>query len=336
VVSCFRLSDGQPLWSSGYPAPFVQDPSGGQHGRGPFATPAVSSGRLFTVSVTNVLHAWDASTGKQLWKRDGAGEFSNAFPYFGAAGSPLVWRDLVFTHLGGHRRGNIETPGTGAVVALRVSDGREAWRWTGDGPAVGSSPILCEFQKQTQLVYETKKHVAGLDPASGRELWRIPYPVAMDNTIATPVCLDGRLIMSDYDAGFRTWLIENRNGTWTPRPSWHHRDVSLFTSSPVPAAGYLAGFSHMRKGQLFLLNPHDGKVVWRGEPRAGEHATLIARGRELLVFSDAGTLLAGPVEREAFRPAQRYRLGGALTWAHPALAGEVILYRSGARLIAFR
>lgn len=336
AVSALRLSDGRPLWAASYPAPFTQEPDGAAHGLGPFATPAISAGRLFTLSVTNVLHAWDAASGRLLWKRDASSEFSSGYPYFGASGSPLVWRDLVFTHLGGHRRGNIETPGHGAIVALRASDGRELWRWSGDGPAVGSSPIFCQFQSQTHLVYETKKLIAGLDPSTGHELWRIPYPVPMDNTISTPVCLANRLIASDYDAGFRSWLIESAGGQWTPRPSWRHRDASLFTSSAVPVAGLLAGFSHFRKGQLFLLNPHDGKVIWRGEPRAGEHATLIARGHELLVFTDNGLLLAGAIDREAFRPLRRYRLGDTLTWAHPALAGDLILYRNATRLAAWR
>ncbi|NWF85056.1 MAG: PQQ-like beta-propeller repeat protein [Bryobacteraceae bacterium] len=336
TVACLRLDTGARLWSASYPAPFEQDSSAAAHGCGPFSTPAFSGNRLFTISVDGVLSAWDADSGRFLWRRASGGEFGAAYPYFGAAASPLVWRDLVFTHIGGHRRGKMETPGAGAFVALRVSDGREQWRWAHDGPAMGASPVLCEIQGRTQLIFKSKKNMAGLDPATGRELWRIPYQVAMDNTIATPLCIADRVITSDYDAGLMSWRVERTGQTWTARPSWRHRDASLFMNSPVLAAGFVAGFSHFRKGQLFLLNPHDGKIVWRGDGRSGEHASLISRGSELLVFLDDGTLLAGVIEREAFRMTRRYRLGEANTYAHPALAGDLLLYKTGSRLAAWR
>lgn len=71
------------------------------------------------------------------------------------------------------------------------------------------------------------------------------------------------------------------------------RGVSMYMSSPVVAGGAVMGFSHLRRGQLLLLEAETGKVVWRGEPRSGKHATLVAWGDDVLVFQEDGGMVRG-------------------------------------------
>lgn len=336
VVRALRLGDGKLLWERSYPAPFRQDDDARSHGLGPYSTPALADGRLFTFGVNAVLSAWDAETGELLWRRSSAEEFDPSFPYFGAAASPLVWRDRCFVHLGGHDRGRIDSPAEGAMVALGVSDGRELWRWDGDGPALGASPVIHEIDGRAQLVFKSKKLIVGLDPATGRELWRIPFQVPMDNTIVTPLFLGEWLVTSDYDVGLMAWRIERERAAWRPRQAWRHRNVSLFMSSPVPAGGLLVGFSHLRRGQLFVLDPDDGRVLWRGPARSGEHASLLSWRNEVLVVEEDGTLLLAEVSRAGLRPIRQYRLGQSVVWSHPAIAGDRIVFRDGTRLAVAR
>ncbi len=336
VVRSLRLADGEVLWSRSYPAPFRQDVDARGHGQGPYATPAVADGRLFTFGINAVLSAWDAETGEPLWRKASAEEFDPSFPYFGAAASPLVWRDLCFVHLGGHERGRIDNPAEGAMVALRVADGSEAWRWAGDGPALGASPVIQEIDGRPQLVFKSKKLIVGLDPASGGELWRIPFPVPMDNTIVTPLLLGDRLITSDFDIGLIAWRLRRVEGTWRPHPVWRHRQVSLFTSSPVPAGGLLVGLSHLRRGQLFVVDPDDGRVLWRGPPGAGGHASLLSWDTEVLVVQEDGALVLAEVSRAGLRPIRRFRLGRSVAWSHPAAAGDRIVFRDGTTLAVAR
>ena len=336
VVRQLRLDDGAVLWARSYPAPFRQDDDALGHGLGPYATPTVDDGRLFTFGVRGVLSAWDADTGELLWTRSSEEEFEPAFPYFGAAASPLVWNGLCFVHLGGHPRQAGETLGPGAMVALRVADGHEAWRWDGDGPALGASPVVAEIGGRPQLVFKTQVLLVGLEAASGRELWRTTYRVPMINTIVTPLVLGDRLVTSDYDIGFMAWRIEAAGGGWALRPLWRHRQASLFNSSPVVAGGLVVGFSHLRGGQLVALDPADGRVAWRGPARAGEHATLLAHGDELLVVREDGTLLLAGVSRAGLRPIVEYRLGRAVAWSHPAVAGDRLVFRDGDDLALVR
>jgi len=337
AVSAFRLASGEPTWSSSYDAPFVQDPSAGAHSRGPYATPAIADGRLFTFGVTGVLSAWDAATGRLLWRRQSGPEFRGRFPYFGAAASPFVWGQLCFVHLGGDDRKNADGPGSGAMTALQVADGREMWRWTGDGPAMGASPIVATVGGREHLVFKTKRKIVGLDPQTGKELWQFAYVVSQGNTIVTPLVLGDRLVTSDYDFGIAAWQIRpgSPSGAWSARSLWQTRDASMFMSSPVVIDGLVVGFSHFRKGQLFTLDPANGTITWRGGVRGGEHATLVAWGDRVLVFGEDGWLEIHRVSRGGLALERRYQVGGALSWSHPAVTGTRILVRDGTRLAAF-
>jgi outer membrane protein assembly factor BamB len=330
AVLCLRLKDGEPVWRQEYAAPFVQDVSGKAHGEGPYSTPAVADGRLFTFGVNGVLHVWDAASGRLLWRRDRG---AWPYPYFGAAHSPLVWNHLLFIHLGGHRRA-ADFAAAGAMVALREADGKEVWRWRGEPPC-GASPVIASIGGQPHLVLKTLRSVFGLDPHTGRTLWRIPWPVDQNNTIVTPLFLGNQFITSDYEAGLASWRIEKQGPEWTARPHWRHRDASLFMSSPVLVNGVLAGFSHFRKGHLFGLDPPGGRLLWRGDPRQGEHASLVSWGRALLVFLENGQLLAGRVSAEGFRLERTYPLKEAPTWAHPAVTDTNIIIRAGSKVAAF-
>ena len=329
VVSCLRLSTGEPVWRQSYTAPFRQDHSALSHGSGPYATPTLNDGRLFTFGVTSVLIAWDAATGKLLWRKNSADEFDPSFPYFGNAASPVVWEDLVFVHFGGDVRDRIEIPTKSAMVGLRVTDGREAWRWTGDRPAVGATPVITEIEGRPQLVFKTRKMIVGADPRTGKELWRIPFTVTEDNTIVTPLVVDGHLITSDADWGIAAWEFQAGDADWTVRRLWKHRTVSMSMSTPVLAGGLVVGFSYFRSGQLFLLDPESGNVRWQGQPRSGEHASLVSWGDEVLVFAEDGSLTVGKVEDNSFHELKKYALGRATCWAHPAVAGSRIVYRDG-------
>jgi len=341
IVSSLTLARGDTVWSQRYDVAFEQDDSARDHGRGPFATPAFADGRLFTLSMTSVLSAWDAESGALLWRRDYAGEFDPSYPLFGTASSPLVREGLCFVHVGDLGWGR---PGRGAMVALDVADGRERWRWDGDGPSAGASPVMSWIGDRRHLIFKSQENIVGLDPLSGQELWRLRYSVTEQNTIVTPLVVGDLLVTSDWDMGLRAWRIERVDGTWRARPLWETRAASIFTSSPVvvrlsgggPDDALVVGFSHFNRGQLFGLDPDTGAVVWRGPGRSGEHVSLVAWGDEVLVFQEDGSLVVGQVSRDGFHPRRTYVLGRSGTWAHPAIAGDRIIIRDGDRLAGFR
>jgi hypothetical protein len=248
-----------------------------------------------------------------------------------------VWGQLCFVHLGGDDRKNFAGPGSGAMVALQVADGREVWRWTGDGPAMGASPVIATIGGREQLAFKTRRKLVSLDPATGQELWQFAYIVSQGNTIVTPLVLGDRLVTSDYDFGTGAWQIRpaSRPGTWTAQALWKTRDASMFMSTPVVFDDLVVGFSHFRKGQLFALDPAKGTVVWRGAARGGEHATIVGWGDRAFVFGEDGWLEIHRVSRGGLALERRYQVSGSSSWSHPAVTGTQILVRDGTTLAAF-
>ena len=75
--------------ASGLDMPFKIGGGGEYHGKGPKSNPILADGRIFSLSISGVLAAWDAKSGKQLWVRDYSEQFGRA-PYWGASTSPIV------------------------------------------------------------------------------------------------------------------------------------------------------------------------------------------------------------------------------------------------------
>ena len=91
---------GDVLWQTDYPAPFTQNtfvPPGFQ---GPFATPLVSAGRLFTFGVTGVLSSWDVETGELIWRHDYSDAIETSGLYGGTSASPLLETGALIIQVG--------------------------------------------------------------------------------------------------------------------------------------------------------------------------------------------------------------------------------------------
>ena len=83
---------------------------------GPLATPAVSGGRVFMAGPRGLLVALDASSGRELWRKDLVGELSFKAPFYGFAASPVVAADRVVLHVGSADKSGL--------VAFEAASGR--------------------------------------------------------------------------------------------------------------------------------------------------------------------------------------------------------------------
>jgi hypothetical protein len=68
VVAAVDLATGKTLWEQTYAAPVEKNPYARQMAKGPYATPLLSDGRLYTLGTSGILSAWEAPTGKLIWR----------------------------------------------------------------------------------------------------------------------------------------------------------------------------------------------------------------------------------------------------------------------------
>ena len=134
--------------------------------------------RVYTFGISGVLSAWNAGSGKLLWRKDFKKDFPATSPDFGVAMSPIVAGGSLIVHAGG--------PGNGAMLALDPCPGDARWTWKGDGPAY-ASPVVADIGGMTAGHHAVRRsNLVGLSLADGRLLWQIPFTTAYDQNIVTP------------------------------------------------------------------------------------------------------------------------------------------------------
>ena len=328
VVTAFDLSDGKPLWSDRYPAPFNTNSYAGGHGRGPYATPLVDAGRLYTLGVNATLSAYDAATGELLWRKEPTGGSVDSSKLFcGAAGSPLLVDGALIVHVGDDRGGR--------VLALEAGSGEQRWEWRGDGPGY-ASPVVAELDGTRQIITLSDRSVFALELASGKLLWRIDFPDDWNENVVTPLVHGESVLYSGVRAG--TFAVRPRKGDsgWILETLWERHDLTMYLSSPVLVDGAVLGMSNKLKGHLFKADPSSGETLWQGEGRLGHSASLITAGSTLLVTTTDGVLQTYDLRGADPVLTATYELAAAAVYAHPAIAGGKLLLRDKAGLTAWR
>jgi outer membrane protein assembly factor BamB len=322
-ILCYAADSGEPLWTYEYPVAYGEL----TYGNGPRAAPTIDGDHVFTFGALGHFACVELVTGREVWRKDLAAELGAVKPEWGFAASPVIFEEVVIVHPGCQ-------PG-GCFVAFDRQTGVERWR-SGDDPAGYCTPILIEHSGQPLLVGWTPKHVVGIDPRDGRQLWRIPYEVTYGVSIATPIAHDGMIFVAGYWEGSKA--IRLGATAETAELAWEDdKQLRGLMSQPL-----------FRDGHAFLLDKifgvtcfelATGKVLWdddnRLTPRGrNPQASLVWTGHDdqILALNAEGELILGRLHPQGYTELARRKILGT-TWAHPAYAGSRVYARSDEELV---
>ena len=316
IVTALDLESGSVVWRSDYAVPFRFMKIVGIHGAGPYATPLVAGDTIYTYGITEVLTAFDLSSGQQRWQRRFAEDYKVAQPFYGNSLSPLFVDGKLIVEAGGGS--------AGSLIAVDADTGEDVWRLDGDGPAYGS-PIVADIDGHRQVVTLTQKRLIGADLESGRLLWETPFEVSAFVTSLTPLIQDSAILISGPKRPLQAFRASAKGKRWSIKELWSNDDIWMDYSSPVMAGASMVGFSVKNKGQLVVVDPTSGDITWASDPRQGENSFLISAGD--LVFS---TNVDGQLEVLRIQDGQaaslaRYEVAQSAVWSHPALLERHIL-----------
>jgi outer membrane protein assembly factor BamB len=314
VMTAYDPESAKVLWRSSYPAPFKMNPATAPHGPGPKSTPAFAGNRLFTLGISGIVTAFDATTGKRIWQRPA----DPVEPLYHTAMSPLVVGNLMILHVGGHDNG--------ALTAFEAATGAVRWSWKGDGPAYGS-PLLFDLGGTPQIVTFTQKYFVGVSLEGGRLLWRRPFTTPSNTTSQTPILFKDMVIQTGRNNGVTAFRVKPGSGEWATTDVWRTDEVSTHMSDAVAIDNVLFGLSHLNSGQYFALDMETGKVLWKGEPRQGNHAAIARAGNTIFSLEDDSELVVIRFNRERFEPIARYKVAASDTWTQPVISGNRIFVK---------
>lgn len=263
------------------------------------SVPTVTGDKVFASGPMGVVAAWKRDDLSLLWKIDLVKEFGAEPLHFGYPVHPQVYEDLVIISINSKES---------SVVALDAGSGKVVWKAGGLHGSL-ASPLIREFQGRDQVLYISqefpekpgkggKPSVAGLDPKSGKILWR--YENFQANLpIPPPVVIDGQtlFVTGGYEAGSQLLRFNGGNkpqaqvtskwGSHICPPILHeghiyfltHENVTLKKKKLWPELG------------LYCLTA-DGKKLWNSgaEPMFGRGSMILADGKLIIRDSYHGKL----------------------------------------------
>jgi outer membrane protein assembly factor BamB len=308
-ITALDAATGRARWRSSYAAPYAPSQPAAAHGAGPKATPLLHRGTLFTLGISGIVTAFDATTGARVWQTAPPAEP----PYFSAASSPVADGQLVMVHPGNY----------GPLTAFDASSGAVVWT-AGDG-GFFASPIVVSLNGVRQVVTLTQSAVIGISLPAGKVLWRYPLSGANGGG-PTPVVAEDAIIFS---VGQGTIAVKPtlRDGTWSIQEVWQTKDVSMYISTPVVVGNTLFGLSTRSSGQFYAVDTRSGDTLWLGPPRQAANTALVKAGQLLFYLNDDAQLIVARSSRAQFEPLKRYTVADSATWAQPLISGNRIFVK---------
>jgi len=324
IVTAVDAATGAVAWREEYAAPYDKNSYARAMDKGPNATPLVAGGRVFTLGATGILTAWDAATGRHLWRKDFSALVDFSTLFCGTAASPVRAHGLLVVQVGSDVRG-------GTIAGLDPASGEARWEWRGPGPGY-ASPAVIEAGGVSQLVTLTNESIVGLDARTGRELWTTPFANAWHENIVTPVWTGSLLVASNKEQGTVAYRLVKAAGAWAAREVWRTPAASMYMSTPVAADGVLFGFSDKRRGSFVALDLATGEVRWQTEGREATQVAVLLGDAQVVFLTDEARLVVARRDPSAFTPVREYALELGPTWGVPIVAGRDLILREGTRL----
>jgi outer membrane protein assembly factor BamB len=319
VVSCYRVSTGEPVWRHRDATRFYES----NGGPGPRATPTLGHGRVYTFGATGIVNALDAGNGAVVWSRNAGTDTGVETPGWGFASSPLVVNDVVIV------------AASGRLIAYDFATGHP--RWLGPTGGAGySSPHFATIDGIPQVLLLRGSRTISVSPTDGALLWEHTWQPGA-SIVQPALTADGDVLINSADAmggnGIRRLAVKRGPSGWTVEERWTSRGLKPYFNDLVVHNGHAFGFDG---NILSCVDLADGTRKWKGGRYGSGQLVLLADQEVLLVTSEDGELALVKATPDQFTELARIPALNSKTWNHPVVVGDLLLIRNGEEMAAFR
>jgi len=245
----------------------------------------------------------------------------------GDGGSPALYGDLLIL--------NCDGDDEAFVVAIEKQTGKTRWKTARRQPSAQaySTPLVIRTGDRDELISVGAYRAAAYDPATGREIWRVSYPVRFPDgfsNIMRPVYGAGLLFIS---GGFNipSFIAVRPDGTGDVTRT--HVAWTLMRGAPLTPSPLVVGtdlYLVNDSGIALCLDARSGERYWQQRLNGSYSASPVFADGRIYFLSEEGT--ATVIEPgHQFREVASNRLDG-YTLASIAVSNGSIFIRSDTHL----
>ena len=284
IFRAFDALTGQSLWTIRYPAVGKMD-----YTNTPRATPVIVDNQVILQGAFGDLVCASITDGTIRWQRNLVKDFGGELPSWGYCVPPLVVDQSVIVAPGGKEH---------AVIALRLSDGKQLWSTRGHAAAYAPM-IHATFGGREQVIGYDSASLAGWDLKSGERIWELIPPDNTDFNVGTPVPLRNGLLVATENNATRVYEFDEQGKLMTEPLNVNH-DCAPDTCTPVVSGDRVFCSAY---GELFCLDAaNDYRTLWsEADDRFYDHTCLIASDERVLLWSSSCDLLLLDSRAEGFK-----------------------------------
>ncbi|MFO0940155.1 MAG: PQQ-binding-like beta-propeller repeat protein [Pirellulales bacterium] len=246
--------------------------------------------------------------GKKLWEKRIADYNPTRFRY-GYAASPVLYGDKVIVVY--------EYDGPSGLVALKTSDGSEAWRTERPSTITFSSPVVTSYQGKDYLLISGFDHIRAYNPATGKELWATPG--VSTATCGTIVWDNGICFASGGYPQSETLAVKIANGEVV----WRNKQRS-YEQSLLATKGNV--YVYTENGVLICWDAATGKEKWTQRWPGMNSASAVLADGKIYWANEAGELVVFEENGSKFKELFRGKIGDE-AFASPAICGGQVYLR---------
>ena len=328
VLVALDVRSGKEAWAA--PLTIINKYDGGgdagtndnKGGDGPRSTPVINDGLVYAIDANLGVFAFDAASGKSVWKRDVLKDNAGVQIKWQNAASPVIDGNILLMCGGG--------PGQ-ALLGLDKKTGDVVWKGEND-KMTHATPVIADIHGVHQCIFFTQTGLVAVEPQKGTVLWRAEFPYKV-STAASPVVFEDIVYCSaGYGVGAGAFKISKSGSGLSAAPLWR-RENECFNhwSTPVMKDGYLYGmfsFKQYGDGPVACVDIRTGKDMWQ-QPGFGPGQVILS-GDTVIALSDKGEVVFLKADPSGYKELKREDLLEGKVWSYPVLAYNHLFARSTA------
>jgi len=326
LVRALNLADGKELWRFKETRRIRPN-----HGI-TRAIPATDGKVVITLDPKATLHAIDAATGKEIWRKNFVQEYQTKIPPWYNGQCPLIEGDRVLVAPAGPEA---------LIVALDKMTGEELWRTPNpEGWILSHASLMpAKLGGVDQYLFSVLQGTVGVSAADGKLLWHFPFKFNI-SVSPSPLPIDSErvYVTAAYDSGGAMFRVKRDGDGFTTEKIFDHTpDVwNSEVQTPILFEGHMFGVGKKKRG-LFSCLDLDGKEVWTSDGQAyfGLGAFMLADGMFIAIEGKTGMVRLIEASTKGYKQlASAQLLDGHDVWGPPALSDGMLVIRDLSKMIA--